>query len=165
MDKAKRESLTTFIVCLAVGAFIFLETMHYPEVRGGQGFGQGPAFYPRLLAFFIMLLGVLDLRQGFKKHSASAPLKAEPGRQAGPGYSSVVLVVLFAAVLIFSLEYLGFFVAGFFLTFFTGLVIRRKIHCKSLLLDVFFSMAIMVVIYLVFEVFVGIELPGSVWLD
>lgn len=164
MDKVKQDAVVTCLVCLAVGAFVFYQTLQYPEVKG-QGFGQGPAFYPQILAFSIMFLGGLHLFQGLKSPCRQEPDQVQRDFRKPLRFLPVCWLMFIAVVLVSLLDDLGFYVAGFLLTYFAALVIRGRISSQKLLVDFLFSIGIMVVVYLLFELFVGFELPGSIWFD
>jgi uncharacterized transporter YbjL len=80
-------------------------------------------------------------------------------------YLPVVLLNVLSIVLIFLMKYFGFFVSGFLLTILTVFLIRRPANMKIMGQDLMFSIGMIVLIYLVFELFVGIELPSSIFLD
>jgi lipopolysaccharide export LptBFGC system permease protein LptF len=56
-------------------------------------------------------------------------------------------------------------VSGFLLTILSAFIIRRPSRIRQLGLDLLFSAGIILLVYLVFELFVGIELPSSIFLD
>jgi hypothetical protein len=165
MAAIRRDSWRTFLLCLILGTLVFIDTLRYPEVQG-QGFGQGPGFYPQVLGGALILLGILsillDLVHNF---SAEVSTEASPFTPEGKRYAPVVLLLALSIVLISLMKYLGFFVAGFLLTSLTVLIIRRPVELKHLGLDLLFSAGIIVLVYLVFEVFVGIQLPSSIFFD
>lgn len=162
MSMWKRDVLGTVLVCFAVGGFVLFQTVQYPQARG-HGFGQGPAFYPQLLAISIIFLGFLYLFLNFKKRFRVDQNEQEDIQEAKRHYLPVVLLILLSVLLISFLEYLGFWIAGFLLTFLTALIVRGKVYWKNLLADLLFSIGVMGLVYGIFVVFVGIKLPGSEW--
>lgn len=164
MTAVRRDAWTTFVFCLLLGGFIFADTLRYPEVQG-QGFGQGPAFYPQLLAGVLVLLGALILLKELLPKRIAATEKEATPENRGIRYTPVVLLIALCLVLIALMKYLGFFVSGFLLTFLTVRMIRRSLKMRHLIADLGFSVGMIIVVYLVFEIFVGIELPGSIFLD
>ena len=160
MSINRRDSLTTFIVCLVMGGFIFSDTLRYPEVQG-QGFGQGPAFYPQLLAGALILLGTLILIFDLVHKDTKG---SDTGRtQAGGGvtYVPVILLMILSIVMIVVMKYFGFFISGFLLTILSVLLIRGADMGRHLLPDLGFSVGMIILVYLVFQVFVGIQLPEA----
>ena len=164
MTAIRRDAWTTFVFCLLLGGLVFADTLRYPEVQG-QGFGQGPAFYPRLLAGVLIFLGVLILLQGLgAKGNPATGEKVDP-ENGGARYTPVMLLLALCLVLISLMKYLGFFVSGFLLTFLTVCIIRRSLRMRHLIADLAFSIGMIVVVYLVFQAFVGIELPVSIFFN
>ena len=164
MSLWKKDVLGTVLVCFAVGGFVLYQTSQYPQVRG-QGFGQGPAFYPQLLAISILFLGFLYLFLNFKKRFKADQEEQEDVQEGKRYYLPVVLLVVLSVLVISLLEYLGFWIAGFLLTFLTALIVRGNVSWKKLLVDLFFSIGVMGLVYGIFVLFVGIELPGSIWFN
>ncbi len=162
MSAIRRDSWTTFIFCLLIGGFIFVDTLRYPEVQG-QGFGQGPGFYPRLLAEVLIFLGAMFLFQELRRSGTDTLVEVR--EKSGVRYMPVVLLNVLSLVLIALMKYLGFFVSGFLLIFLTVLLIRRPARMRHLWQDLAFSLGMIILIYLVFEIFVGIELPSSIFID
>ena len=162
MSAIRRDAWMTFIFCLLIGGFIFVDTLRYPEVQG-QGFGQGPGFYPRLLAEVLIFLGAMFLFQELRR-SGTETLE-EVREKSGVRYMPVVLLNVLSLVLIALMKYLGFFVSGFLLIFLTVLLIRWPARMRHLWQDLAFSLGMIFLIYLVFEIFVGIELPSSIFID
>ncbi len=160
MSVNRKDALTTFIVCLVMGGFVFSDTLRYPEVQG-QGFGQGPAFYPQLLAGVLVSLGalilVLDLVHMDKTESDIDRISKEED----VAYLPVTLIMILSVVMIIVLTYFGFFISGFLLTFLSVLLIRGSDRGKHLIPDLGFSVGMIILVYLVFQVFVGIQLPES----
>lgn len=160
MSAAARDSWATFFFCLLVGGLIFSDTLRYPEVQG-QGFGQGPAFYPRLLAGVLMFLGCVILVQGLHSRGDKAVAGEEAPANHGISYRPVILLNILCIVLVALMGYTGFFVSAFVLTFLTMFIIRRSWKIRYVIEGLIFSLAMVFLIYLVFEVFVGIQLPKS----
>lgn len=162
MSERRRDAWVTAIFCLLVGGLIVVDTSHYPEVQG-QGFGQGPGFYPQLLAGVLIFLGGLIL---FKEWAFKGTETVELSRtKPGAKYLPVVLLNALSILLIFLMKYLGFFVISFFLIILTVFLIRRPTNIKLMGQDLMFSLGMTALVYLVFEIFVGIELPNSIIWD
>lgn len=163
MSAKRKDSLTTFIVCLVMGGFVFSDTLRYPEVQG-QGFGQGPAFYPQLLAGVLIFLGTLILIIDLAHKNTSGSETGQTQTSGGITYVSVILLMCLSIVMIVIMKHFGFFVSGFLLTILSVLLIRGAERWKHLLPDLGFSVGMIILVYLVFQVFVGIQLPeGSLF--
>jgi hypothetical protein len=158
MLKTARYSWSTFFFCTLTGGLIIFDTLRYPEVQG-QGFGQGPAFYPRLLAGVLIFLGCLTLGQGFyigKKKNGEAISTDTP-----ISYTPVILLNVVCILLVGLMEYIGFFVSGFLLIFLNTCIIRQSWIFRHVIEGLVFSFGMVFLIYLVFELFVGIQLPQA----
>ncbi len=147
-----------------LGGMILMNTMGYPSNQG-QGFGQGPGFYPQVLAWFLILLGVLvvfqDIRVGRSdpgEHSAAK----DPG-QAGGGWL-VLAVIVVCLISIATMELCGFLLSGFLLTLVTVRLIRGGAQVDNWFADLGFSACIIALVFLLFQLFLGIQLPQSMFL-
>lgn len=158
MAAVTRESWISFAVCVFTGGIVFFDTLRYPKLNT-QGFGQGPGFYPQLLAGVLICLGVLiplnDLR------TPSPGMDRDSDR---PRYGVVVSFTGLSLALVLLMQYLGFMASGFlFMLLSVFLVKPGRDRWNGILPDLGVSLGIMVLIYLLFECLVGIELPGAVF--
>lgn len=157
----RRDSWVTFAVCLLIGSLVFIDTLDYPGVQG-QGFGHGPAFYPRVLAGVLMVLGLFVVFQGLRHdktvHGVKSGLEGAP---AEVDFRSVVVFMALCVATILSMTYLGFLVSGFLLAFVSTMMIRASFKARDVTLGFLYSFGIMALVYVVFNVFVGVQLPGS----
>jgi hypothetical protein len=162
MAPAARDAWATFLFCLISGGLIFADTLRYPAVQG-QGFGQGPAFYPQLLAGVLFFLGGLTLVQGLRSRGDPRGDEDGPAKEQ-VSYGPVIFLTILCVVFIGLMEFTGFFVGGFLLTFLSVCLIRRSWRVRYLLEALGYSLGMVFLIYLVFEIFVGIQLPeGSLF--
>jgi hypothetical protein len=76
---------------------------------------------------------------------------------------SVFLLVFLSVAMIAAMQKVGFFISGFLLIFLSSLIIRAELNQRHVLLDLLFSAGIVLLVYTVFELFVGIELPRPTW--
>ena len=136
-----------------------MNTLDYPSVTG-QGFGQGPAFYPQVLAIVLMLLGLFELIHGIRTSRPRAIIvkKPEKGKHLFLPYAILALSI----VLIILMKYFGFFISGFIIVFFSVILIRSEKTAWTYIYDVIFTLGILVLIYLVFQIFIGIQLPEGI---
>ena len=165
MPSIKRDAIITFVFCLIVGGYVIIASMGFPTAQDSQGFGEGPGFYPSVLGWSLILLGALALVTGLKtardlqpdsgsENDKPAKTEEEPSR-----YGLVAAVLVLSLADIFIMRYLGFFVAGFVLVLAMVLMIRPPCSLKNVVGDLVFSAGMVVAIYLVFEVFIKIQLP------
>lgn len=161
MSFTKRDSWLTFIVCALTGAAVFAETLGYPTVQG-QGFGRGPGFYPQVLAGTLIGLGLLTLLQDlWAKKPASSKQASLPEPVSTVTYRPVAALMLLSVMAIMAMRVLGFLASGFFLTFCSVILIRASLKARPVFLGLLYSIGMMALVYLVFEWFVGVQLPGS----
>ncbi len=91
-------TLITSAFCTLLGAFVFIATSGYPSVHS-QGFGRGPAFYPRVLAGLMIFIGVLTLIQDIRHARRDPPAEPAAGNDAPPvSYRPVAVFLLLCAV-------------------------------------------------------------------
>jgi hypothetical protein len=161
MPSIKRDSWLTFSVCALTGASVFIETLGYPSVQG-QGFGRGPGFYPQVLAGTLICLGLLIVLQDlWHAKPTSSGQGDRPKSVPDVTYWPVAALMLLSVVSIMAMKVLGFLVSGFFLTFCSVILIRASLKVRHVVAGLLYSIGMMALVYLVFEVFVGIQLPGS----
>lgn len=161
MSSIKRDSWVTFIVCSLTGTFVFMDTIGYPTVQG-QGFGRGPGFYPQVLAGALIGLGLLALIQDLGRKKTGPPAQGDhPARLVDVTYWPVAVLMLLSAVSIIAMKVIGFLLSGFLLTFLSVLLIRASLKGRTVLLGFLYSAGMMALVYVVFEVFVGVQLPPA----
>lgn len=164
MFSIKSDSWLTFAVCSITGAAVFIETAGYPVLKG-QGFGQGPGFYPRLLAGTMICLGLLTLLQDWlHRRDGSDGQGTESVPTHLMKYRSVLFLMLLAIFSTMAMNSLGFLVSGFALTFLSVLVIRSPLKGRHVATGLLYSLGLMALVYVVFGVLVGVQLPPSSFL-
>ena len=151
----------TLIVCSLTGAFVFIDTLGYPTVKT-QGFGGGPAFYPQVLAGTLVGLAILivlqDLRQ---KKPAGSLVNGDSDPTRDNNYRSIAVLMCLCVASILAMRYAGFLLSGFLLTFLSVLLIKPSSDYRQIILYFLYSLSLMALVYVVFELLVGIQLPGS----
>ncbi len=153
--------------CLLLGGGVILACQDFPRAHGSQGFGQGPAFYPQVLAWALIGLGLASflthLRQPAPAPTETAPAEAAPEEPARYGLVAAMAALAVADILV--MQYFGFFVAGFLLMLAMICLIRPPRGLRPLLLDLAYSAGMVVLVYLVFEAFIKIQLPRGAFLS
>ena len=125
-----------------------------------QGFGQGPGFYPSLLGYALIGLGLATLAKGLR-----APVSTEAGEKSDKQRYGLVFGVLALSIITVALiPYIGFIAASFILVLAMIQMIRPSGRLKHWLIDIFFTILVLFMIYIVFEVFIKIQLPRGLWL-
>jgi len=159
----KRSDIITTAVCLLIGGLIFWDTNGYPTVQG-QGFGQGPAFYPRLLAAGLMLFGLFSLSSLFDTRidkDTAVPQDDAPVEKVVIRPFLPFLVLLLTVLFVVALPWLGFIPGGLVLVAVTAQLIRKELSGAALLTSLAAGVGIMLLIWLIFSFAIGIELPAS----
>lgn len=128
----------------------------------GQGFGRGPAFYPQVLAGVLIALGAVSFFKDFRKRKTASDAM-EKRSEATPDvtYWPVIVFVALSVALIIAMRHVGFLLSGFLLAFFSVLLIRASFKPRQVALAVLYGAGMMALVYGVFQMLVGIQLPVS----
>lgn len=159
-----KDALTTFVFCALLGGAILLDTLDYPTIQG-QGFGQGPAFYPRVLAVLLIAMGGLTLASFLliRHRATNEPVPPENDASNRPFLPYAVL--LFSIICVPLMTYVGFLLSGYLLVFLSASLIRAERNARAMAADAAFSLGILLVAYGVFEILIGIQLPAGILFD
>ncbi len=161
MFTVRRDTWLTFVVCLVFGIFVLIDTLGYPSVKG-QGFGHGPAFYPRVLAGVLVGLGLLVLIQDILGKKRLHDVKTDQTDvQIDITYRSIIIFMVLCIFSIIVMKYVGFLLSGFILVFVFSILIRASFRIIDISLVFLYSAAMMALVYIVFDVFIGVDLPNS----
>lgn len=159
MFSVKRDTWLTFFLCELTGAFIFIATSSYPITKG-QGFGTGPGFYPRFLGGCMIFLGLLYLVLELLERKSSNPAHGDRSvPDTDVTYWSITWLMLLSVASTIAIKFVGFLLSGFLLTFLSVLLIKASLKGRDVVLSFFYSICLMASIYLIFELFVGIQMP------
>lgn len=156
----RRDALLTFALCALLGGFVFVETAGYP-VPQGQGFGSGPAFYPRVLAAAMAVIGLLHLVGGRRRRPPETAAGERGMERAAPAFGRVALFFALSLAAVLAMPRLGFLASGFLLVFLTTLSIRGVFTGRGAAEAALYAAGIMAVIWAIFSVLVGIQLPPA----
>lgn len=165
MSSARLKDYFTLAFCLLLGGGVILACQEFPRAHGSQGFGQGPAFYPQVLAWALIGLGAASfLTHSRRPTQPPAPdsagqgeAGARPEEPAHYGLVAGVAALTLADILV--MQYFGFFAAGLLLMLAMTRLVRPPRGIRAWGLDLLFSAGMVVLIYLVFEVSIKIQLP------
>ncbi len=157
----RRDAVITAFFCFLLGGFVMYDTASYPDVSG-QGFGRGPAFYPRVLAGALLCFGLLSLIRALRNPrridpAASGAAKSSPA----PEYGNIAGLMLLSIGFTLLVKPIGFFAAGFLLSFALARLIRGVTHTRRIVSDLLFSAGVILLVYVIFELFIGIRLPRA----
>lgn len=165
MFSIKRDSWLTFLVSELIGISVFIASADYPVVKG-QPFSSSPAFYPRFLAGCMIFLGIL--------HLAGSLLKAREERPAAPAaqenrslparettYRLIAGFLFLAVASVAAIKLVGLILSVFLLTFFSVLLLRAPLKRWDAVVSLLYSIALTAFIYVIFVVFVGVQMPRT----
>lgn len=158
----KRDSWITAGLCASLGLAIVIDTMTFPSTSG-EGFGQGPGFYPQVLAWLVVILGLLVPVMDAKHRGTDKPEQTRtqaPSAFSGWQWIMAVGPMLLVCILMtWAMPYCGFLFAGFFMTFCGVRLVRRNGLRGNWIRDLAFSAGMLALVYIMFQVFIGIQLP------
>ncbi len=155
--KITREHVVGFS-CIGFSIAVLCITPSFPKGQSSVNI-TGPAFFPNLLAFAFIILGIIQLisasrfeKAGHTKTTKSAIPFAQRKRML-PAIEFIFLLIAF----IIAFEPLGFYVATILFLFLLMLLLGLK-WWKSLL----YSLIYTAVIYLLFGILFTIGLPSGI---
>lgn len=155
-----QDRLITAALCFGLAIVVHLDTSSYPASRG-EGFGQGPAFYPECLAAGLLVFGLCQLGSlflgGFSSPEMSGP--ASNDSQARP----VLPYMIFGLTLVFVwlLPWSGFLAGGVILATASAILIRNQFSPRALGISLAVGCGIIFLVWLIFSFAIGIDLPVS----
>lgn len=165
MHGVTRNSWITMSLCLGLGLFVLLRVINFPTTQG-QGFGQGPGFYPKVLAWLLISFGILVPVLDFRASSLPMQKQRIAPEPQSPGKLLLVLLILGVSILaILAMPYVGFLFCGFGLILISVRLIRWSMSSDFWIQDICYAFGIMLLVYLMFEVFIGIQLPRSMFMS
>ena len=147
----RRRELAAAAVLLAFGLFALTQGR---GLRFGTVVAPGPGFFPLCLATALCLASLGLLVQALRATPAGAVAPTAGMRRFAVGGTLASLLV-YALVL----EWLGFLLATFALLLFFFMVLQRQ----SWLVVVTGSLATSLLSYLVFKIWLGVNLPGGLF--
>lgn len=142
------------LVCLAVAAAVLLITPGFPEGQAGVNL-TGPAFFPNIMAYLLILLGAAQILAGIRKARAGNGEPKDGASRAAALRMAGFFVLIAGFVVLFNP--LGFFPTTLVFLFLLMLLFGMP-AAKSAL----FSALYTVVIYLLFGQLFTIGLPAGI---
>ena len=165
--KTKDFVASVFFYSLAM--YIFITARQFP-VRPNIPHPQNPGFYPMLLAIILLILTTINLIQVIiklnKKMKAEQEGKLDPQQEIKESFwgnsnprtrTYLGISVLIMGLYIPIFNWLGFATSTFFLVFIISRILSPK-EAKTLKI-LMISVVATVIIYLIFDVFIGIRFP------
>lgn len=164
-------------ICIAIAAAVLLVTPSFPEGQAGVNL-TGPAFFPNLLAYIFVVLGVFQLLAGIRLARSAARTAAFGAAGAGatgaahearaeataasdgPNGKAPRRLLLFLALIAGFIAFLNPF--GFIPTTLTFLFLLLMLFGVKPLKSALFSVIFTAVIYLMFGMLFTIGLPAGI---
>lgn len=137
------------VLLLIVSAYVWFTANTYPEQVGS---GPGPNFFPQLVAVILAFLSIILF---FQKVSVDESNEVNSISFSKSDKWRFILIFVALIVLVFSANYLGFFVSSTIFII-VWMVLMKETRWKFILtLSVVFSLSIT----LLFEMLLGVQIP------
>ncbi len=153
---------TTALATLVLGAVLLVvsvATLTQASRLSNNGNAVGPATAPWVVGALLLLVGALMVLRG-RQELAAAAREHVPGHQTSP-QDWRRLGVLLAALVLFAVvnPYLGYVLSATVLFGVTAVVLGAVDRVKAFA----YGFIVAAVVYLLFDVLIGITLPAAVW--
>jgi len=167
MRRREREALAQIIGFLVLIVF----GVGYLGLNTRYGLGSltdpGPGIFPLVAGLFVVVLSSWKVFQSLRpakrgRANPEEPAKVQDKEETGevkPSEKRVILMILAIGVYILGVSHVGFLTSTFFLILFAS----RLSGARDWLRPVLFSLGILLVCYLLFEVWLKLALPRG-WL-
>jgi len=148
------------LVCFAIAATVLLITPGFPEGQKDVNL-TGPAFFPNLISYLLIILGAFQILTGIRIASGSGA--GTNGTSAEPESNQKLPIrrILLFLALVFGFTVL-FEPLGFFISTFVFLLLLMKLFGLDLLRSALYGALFTTVIYLMFGVLFSIGLPAGI---
>jgi len=145
------------ISVIFVFILLYLETFNFKKATAAQI--VGPAAYPRFLIYIILLLSTVVLINSFlkKKENNSSKSIFYWGTFINK-HKRIFLIFVFFGLFVFIMSKFNFIVASIFFLF-SSQTLLMEFKIKNITLNIFTSIVITLIVYLVFTNFLSIILP------
>lgn len=151
--KVNREHVVG-LVCLAVAAAVLLVTPGFPEGQAGVNL-TGPAFFPNIMAYLLILLGAAQILAGVRKARARKEEPKDPASRSAALRMGGFFVLIAGFVAFF--EPLGFLPTTLIFLFLLMLLFGMS-PGRSALFSAFYTL----IIFLLFGQLFMIGLPAGI---
>jgi hypothetical protein len=128
------------VISIVLSAFFLFVSRSYP---------QGAAFFPRVLLLGIIILSIVLIVRSFQFILYKEPLTLEQKKQ-------VVECATIATIYIFSLPYIGYYVASILFI----LILTAVLRFQSKIVPVAVAVIFPLIIYVIFEFLLNIPVPS-----
>jgi hypothetical protein len=146
------------IVCLLIALIVLLITPSFPKGQANINI-TGPAFFPNLLAYILILCGIYEILIGFFQEQGRLDIKLAHlwAGLRSPQVINVLLIVLSLIFFILFFEHLGFVVCTFLIL--SVIMFRLGV---PFLKNLVYTIGFVVIILVIFGRLFSISLPSGV---
>ncbi len=147
------------IICISIGTVVLSLTRSFPGGTGAINI-SGPAFFPNILSFILIGLGVLQILNGIfsKEGGIASAADIWKGMKSKEFINLLIMTVLFI-FFILAVEFLGFITtSGVFLI----LVLWRL--GVTWVRNIIYTVVFLAIIYVVFGIIFKVTLPSGILL-
>ncbi|MFA5446994.1 MAG: tripartite tricarboxylate transporter TctB family protein [Sphaerochaeta sp.] len=145
------------ILCIAIGTTVLILTKSFP---GGTAAAEisGPAFFPNVLSYGLIILGIYQILSGFfspkaQTHSISTIWKGMRSKE----FLNLVIICVALLIYILTVKKVGFYATS---ALFLGVVLwRLGVKFRNNLIS---TLVFLAVIYLVFSKIFAVTLPSGI---
>ncbi len=148
--KIKVEHIIGFL-SIFLGIITIILTLHFPKFNIGEEKVPGPSFFPNIIAFFLIFVGILEFFEA--KHSTRYVFLQGVNKK---GMRNVLIIVLAIFLYTISLIPLGFIIT----TFLFSLAIMYLLGVGKIK-SIVYSFIVLAILILIFEKLFRIPLPGG----
>jgi putative tricarboxylic transport membrane protein len=148
----KRYQIGSAVFLLLFGVIICWEARNLDM---GRIVKPGPGFFPFWLGSSLILIAVALIIQ----HRRTNPEEAAQGLWKGRQWKKIIYMLGALLLYAFFLEFLGYLIATFFLMFF----LFRSVEKQKWLVVIFGSIISSLTTYLLFKVWLQVQLPMGLW--
>jgi len=152
----KKNDLVFGLIFIALGLFIFTQTVSYPSLEKGH---PGPGLFPNLLALLFIIFGGVLIFKARKKPALPALEEGGEGIAPGPKRISNALFVLgIIVVFVAGVNHVGFLITSAVLLF----LLMKKLGV-TLLRSAAASILVTLFINLMFSKILRVPLPAGIF--
>jgi putative tricarboxylic transport membrane protein len=141
------------LMLIVFSCAVLVHVQSFPKLDNGY---PGPALFPSVLAVLFIFCGIGLIIQGVRKREKV--LKFDLGTVTAAGWINIAFVLGTVACYILLAEYVGFLIFSFVI-----LIILMKWLKVKILQSLVMSLAVTLVIYLLFAKVLLVPLPWGLW--
>jgi hypothetical protein len=153
----KKEDIIAGIIFMGISIFLFIQTLKFPKPPVQ---GTGPSFWPQVILTLMVIFSIALIINGLTSRKTGAAGTARP--KVALNVKSVpksVWGILVTTLFVFFFKQLGYMLSTFFFLIILINVINFDLRPKKLITSAIQSLLMLGMIYLIFDVFLKVNLP------